>query len=110
MRIVLSYESFEGFAGSETYTLTVARELDRLGHDVAIYSPRRGAMAEYARRQGVRVLGADDLPRSCDVVISSDAAMVIGLGRSVLEAMASGRAACVYGVVRARRRARPSGG
>lgn len=74
MRIVLSYESFEGFAGSETYTLTVARELDRLGHDVAIYSPRRRPMAEYARRQGVRVLGADDLPRSCDVVISSDAA------------------------------------
>ena len=47
MRILLS---FENFGGTETYTATVANELDRLGHHVMVYSPNRGAMAEFARR------------------------------------------------------------
>ncbi len=49
MRVLLSFENFTGFGGTETYTLTVAMELDRLGHDVAVYSPNHGAMAEFAR-------------------------------------------------------------
>jgi hypothetical protein len=36
MRILLSFENFIGFAGTETYVLTVAKELDRLGHDVKV--------------------------------------------------------------------------
>lgn len=74
MRILLSFENLVAFGGTETYTLTVAMELDRLGHDVTIYSPQHGAMAEFARNQGVRVIGRPELPGSCDVVISSDAA------------------------------------
>jgi len=74
VRVLLSFENFAGFGGTETYTLTVAKELDRLGHDVAIYSPNRGAMAEFAREQGVRVIGRGELPRSFDLLISSDAA------------------------------------
>lgn len=74
MRVLLSSENFAGFAGTETYTVTVARELDRLGHDAAIYSPNRGAMAEFAREEGVPVLGGEQLPPSCDLVIASDAA------------------------------------
>jgi hypothetical protein len=74
VRILLSFESFVGFAGTETYTLTVAMELDRLGHDVAIYSPQHGGMAEFARKQGIRVIGRPELAGSCDLVISSDAA------------------------------------
>lgn len=74
MRILLSFEIFAGFGGTETYTLTVATEFERLGHDVAIYSPNRGAMAEFARQQGVRVVGREELPRSSDLLICSDAA------------------------------------
>ncbi len=74
VRVLLSFENFAGFGGTETYTLTVAKELDRLGHDVAIYSPNRGAMAEFAGEQGIRVIGRCELPSSCDLVISSDAA------------------------------------
>jgi hypothetical protein len=74
MRVLLGSENFAGFAGTETYTVTVATELGRLGHDPAIYSPNRGAMAEFARQEGVPVLNGEQLPRSCDLVIASDAA------------------------------------
>ncbi len=74
MRALLTFENFVGFGGTETYTLTVANELERLGHDVLIYSPNRGAMAEHARQRGVRVVGADELPNERELVISCDAA------------------------------------
>jgi hypothetical protein len=74
MRIVLSSENFVGFGGTETYTVTVARELGRLGHEAAIYSPNRGAMAEVARELGIHVVDSTQLPRSCDLVIASDGA------------------------------------
>jgi hypothetical protein len=74
MRIVLTSENFDGFAGTETYTLTVAQQLDALGHDVSIYSPNRGAIAQFARDQGVRVLGSDALPAGCDLLVFGDAA------------------------------------
>lgn len=74
MRLLLSYENFAAFGGTETYNLTVALELERLGHDVSIYAPNRGEMAEFAGRQGIRVLRREALPENSDAVISSDAA------------------------------------
>ncbi len=74
VRVLLTFENFASFAGTETYTLTIAEELERLGHDVVIYSPNLGAMAEHAREQGVRVIGVDGLPAECDLVLFSDAA------------------------------------
>jgi hypothetical protein len=74
MRVLLSFETFAGFGGTESYTLTVATELDRLGHDVSIYSPNHGAIAEFARQQGVHVVGSTELPAACDLVIFSDTA------------------------------------
>jgi hypothetical protein len=87
MRIVLSVESFSLFGGTQSYTLTTAMELERLGHDVAIYSPDRGAMAEFAREQSVHVIGKQELPRSCDVLISSDAATCHELAGRYLDAV-----------------------
>jgi hypothetical protein len=74
MRVLLSFENFARFGGTETYVLTVAAELDRLGHEAAIYSPNHGAMAELAREQGIPVLSRRALPGSCDLVIACDAA------------------------------------
>ncbi len=74
LRVLLSFENFAGFGGTETYTLTVAKELERLGHDVAIYSPNQGAMAELARERGIRVLRINEIPRSVDLLIFSDTA------------------------------------
>ena len=86
MRVLLSFEFFSGFGGTETYALTVAKELHRLGHEAAIYSPLRGAMAEFAREQGVPVLGSEQLPRSCDLVIASDTATCHELSGRYLDA------------------------
>jgi len=74
VRTLLSYESFAGFAGTETYILTVARELERLGHEVAIYTPNPGPIAEVAREQGLRVVGRTELPDDCDAIFANDAA------------------------------------
>jgi hypothetical protein len=74
MRALLSFENFDAFGGTETYTLTVAHELERLGHEAPIYSPNPGAMADLAQSQGARVLGPGELPADCDVVLAQDAA------------------------------------
>jgi hypothetical protein len=87
MRVVLGFENFDGFGGTETYTVTVARELDRLGHDALIYSPNRGAMAEVAREQGVPVLSREELPSSRDLVIAQDAATCHELAARYLDAV-----------------------
>lgn len=36
MQVLLSSENFDGFSGTETYVLTVARQLERLGHQASI--------------------------------------------------------------------------
>ncbi len=87
MRILLSFESFAGFGGTESYNLTVATELDRLGHEVRIYSPNLGAMAEHARTQGINVVGRRELPRSWDVLFCSDAATCHELAERCHEAV-----------------------
>jgi hypothetical protein len=74
MRALLSLENFDGTGGTETYALTVAQQLDRLGHEAWIYTPNAGLMAEFARGRGVRVVGRAQLPRDCDVVFAQDAA------------------------------------
>ncbi len=74
MRVLLSTESFASFAGTETYVLSTAIEFERLGHDVAVYAPEHGAIADVARAQGVRVLSRRALPAAVELVIASDAA------------------------------------
>jgi hypothetical protein len=74
LRVLLSTERFAAFGGTESYMLTVARELERLGHRATIYSPQRGEMADHARVQGIETHGAATLPRSLDLLLCSDAA------------------------------------
>ncbi len=74
MRAVLSSENFDGTGGTETYVVTVAQQLERLGHQAWIYTPNAGLMAEVARGKGVRVVGRAELPNDCDVVFAQDAA------------------------------------
>ena len=80
MRILLGFENLTVFGGTETYNLTLARELERLGHETAIYSPNHGETAEYARSEGISVLTSVQLPTICDLVIASDAATCYELG------------------------------
>jgi hypothetical protein len=80
MRVLISHEMYEGFGGTETYMLTVAQELQWLGHDTVIHAQRIGPIAEFARGQGIRVTDtAAQLPRSIDLLLAQDAASAFEL-------------------------------
>jgi hypothetical protein len=87
MQVLLSSENFDGFSGTETYVLTVAQQLERLGHQASIYTPNAGAIAEFARGEGVRVVGRAELPRDCDVVLAQDAATCFELAHRYRDAV-----------------------
>jgi hypothetical protein len=73
MRIVIGLHAFEQFAGTETYTVTVAEELQRLGHEAIVHSSTAGPIAEVARKLGIPVIvDRDRLPASCDAVLAQD--------------------------------------
>jgi len=56
MKILLGNNSFSYLAGSETYMLTLATELRRLGHEVTAYSPLLGLIATKLEAIGVRCI------------------------------------------------------
>jgi hypothetical protein len=75
MELVLSTQHFASIGGAETYLLTVAEQLQRLGHGVIVHSLEVGEMAEEARRRGVRVTDSEDgLPETCDAIVVQAAA------------------------------------
>ena len=76
MELVLSTHHFASIGGAETYLLTVAEQLQRLGHGVVIHALELGEMAEEAERRGVIVAPSEDhLPdRSDAILVQSSAA------------------------------------
>ena len=82
MEIIVANEWLERPGGTETYTLTVADHLQRLGHEVTIHAQRLGPIAEHARRQGLRVVAAEtDLPAQADAILSQDRVMALELAQ-----------------------------
>ena len=80
MRIVLGNHQLASVSGAETYLLTVAEQLGRLGHEVTIHGDDDGAVADLARDRGLHVaVGEDGLPESCDAVIAQDASISLTL-------------------------------
>jgi hypothetical protein len=71
VRIVVSHQQLVGFGGTESYLLTIAEGLERLGHDVFVYAEEIGPCGEYARERGLRVDSRP--PRHADAVISQEA-------------------------------------
>ena len=79
MRIVIGTVALAYPGGTESYCLTVARELDRLGHDVTLFADSLGPLAERAAEGGfdiARELG--ELPIECDAVFANDG-ITVGL-------------------------------
>jgi hypothetical protein len=75
MRIVLGTLEFGAIGGAGTYALTVAVELQSLGHEVTIFAEETGELARVAEDRGVRVAaGERALPGDCDVVYAQDRA------------------------------------
>jgi len=75
MQIVLGTLEFGAIGGAATYALTVAGELQLLGHQVTIFAGETGELAEVAEERGIRVAaGESALPDACDVVYAQDRA------------------------------------
>jgi hypothetical protein len=55
MKVLVAMQRFQYVGGTETYVLTVAEQLQRLGHQVAIYAAELGDMALLARDRAVDV-------------------------------------------------------
>jgi hypothetical protein len=72
MELVLGTHNLAGAGGTETYILTVAEHLQRLGHGVTLFAFQQGQMAENGRSRGLQVAGEDELPETCDAVLVQD--------------------------------------
>jgi hypothetical protein len=80
VQVVLATDAFASIGGSETYLLTVAEQLQRLGHGVTIHANRLGQMSDLAIARGLAIAPElEDLPSHCDVVLSQDGGMAYAL-------------------------------
>jgi hypothetical protein len=74
VELVLGHQKLAAAGGTETYLLTVAEQLQRLGHDVTIFALEAGEMAHVAATRGLRVVTAEhELPATCDGLLAQDA-------------------------------------
>ena len=72
MELVLSTFTL-GVGGTESYLLTVAEQLQDLGHEVTVHAMEADDSAEAAAERGIRVVrGERGLPPSCDAVLAQD--------------------------------------
>jgi hypothetical protein len=95
LRIVLGAHVLDWWGGSVTYTVTVARELARLGHGVTIFSPRVGEPGELARGWGLDVVDDEAaLPDSCGMAFAQDAWSAYTLGARYPQTPVVG---CIHG-------------
>lgn len=78
MRLVLATNHL-GLGGSESYLLTVAEQLDRLGHEVSIYAPEPANGVQVALDRGLSVVSEPELPEGCDAVLAQDAGVSLQL-------------------------------
>jgi hypothetical protein len=93
--IVVGAQVMDWWGGSVTYTMTVARELARLGHRVTTFSSRVGEPAQLAQRWGLDVVDRESaLPEDCGVVYAQDAWSVYTLAARYPEARV---VACIHG-------------
>ncbi len=78
MRFVLGANHL-GLGGSESYLITVAEQLDRLGHEVVLYVPEGGKGVAVALERRLAVVGEADLPAECDAALVQDGAVSLQL-------------------------------
>ena len=73
MEIVIGQLHLGAVGGAETYVLTVAEQLQRLGHGVTVLTSELGEAAALGIERGLEIRGSEDeLPDGCDVVLAND--------------------------------------
>jgi len=71
LRIVLATYALAAPGGSESYLMTVAHQLQRLGHEITVFAEDLGPFAELVEREGLRVTNRPwELPADCDAVLT----------------------------------------
>jgi hypothetical protein len=75
VEFILGCQHFASIGGTQTYLLTVAEQLQRLGHAVTVVTEQRGDMAELAERRGCDVVLASAAPVRCDGILTRDGVM-----------------------------------
>ncbi|MDX6690651.1 MAG: hypothetical protein QOG15_2108 [Solirubrobacteraceae bacterium] len=82
MELIVALHELARPGGPQTYALTVAEQLARLGHGVTLYARELGPMAGLARERGLAVTArSDELPERADGVL-------VGVDRSLAFALA----------------------
>lgn len=71
MKLILATNHL-GLGGSESYLLTVAEQLDRLGHEVVLYAAETGAGAEVASERGLALVDEAGLAEDYDAALVQD--------------------------------------
>ncbi len=81
MQLIVAVQELAAPGGPQTYALTIAEQLARLGHHVTLFARRLGATADLARSRCLAVEGrADDLPERADgVIVGVDRSLAIEL-------------------------------
>ena len=85
MKFVLATNHL-GLGGSETYLITVAEQLDRLGHEVVLHAHEPGAGLAPALERGLSVVDEEGLPPDCDAALVQDGSVSHRLAASYPEA------------------------
>jgi hypothetical protein len=71
MELVVATHKLADPGGAQTYAVTLAEQLARLGHSVTLYARELGAVAEMARERALRVVATpEQLPAGADGVIA----------------------------------------
>ena len=82
LRIVIGTHRLSAPGGTESYVATVARELERLGHEVTVTAEQLGPAADAAERAGMQLArSTDELPPECDALLVQDATMTAVLAQ-----------------------------
>jgi hypothetical protein len=82
VRFVLGNRLLDRAGGTEIHLLTLAEQLQQLGHEVCLYSPVLGPFSEHVRSRGIEVTDAlRELPERCDAVLSQDTIVLYELAR-----------------------------
>lgn len=96
VEILLGAPHLAGPGGVQTYMLTVAAHLERLGHGVWLWAEQQGEMADVARERGLRVAATEaQLPARVDGVLAQDGVTALTLAVRYPDAV---RAIVVHGV------------
>lgn len=84
MELIIGIHSLVKRGGTETYAITVAEQLQRLGHDVTLAAGETGPLAAEVREAGLRVSERDrELPRRPAALLVNDNVSSLRLGARV---------------------------